>query len=76
MARMSASLIGHLGQARFPYWLGPLSLIRVTLLFAVGLMPRGASLHACVGLVVESLALRRAFEAQQTFSASSTNLVR
>ena len=43
-------------QARFPYWLGSLLLIRITLLFAVCLMPRGASLHACVGLAVESLA--------------------
>jgi len=35
-------------------------LIRVTLLFAVWVMPGGASLHACVGLVVESLAFGRA----------------
>lgn len=54
--RMAASLIGRLGQARFPCCLGSLSLIRVTLLFAVYLMARGTSLHACVGLVVESLA--------------------
>ena len=39
---------------------GRLSLIRVTLLFAVWLMSRGTSLHACVGLAVESLALGRA----------------
>ena len=59
--RKSASLIGRLGQARFPCRLGFLPLIRGTLLFAVWLVPRGASLHACVGLVVESLALRRAW---------------
>ena len=40
--------------------LGRLSLIRVTLLFAVCLISRGTSLHACVGLAVESLALGRA----------------
>ena len=58
--RTSASLIGRLGHARISYCLGSLSFIRVTLLFAVWLMPRGASLHACVGLAVESLALGRA----------------
>ncbi len=58
--QMTASLIGLLGQARFPCCLGSLSLIRVTLLFAVCLMARGTSLHTCVGLAVESLALRRA----------------
>jgi hypothetical protein len=37
--RKRASLIGFLGQARFPVSFGALSLIRVTLLFAVWLMP-------------------------------------
>lgn len=56
----SASLIGCLGQARFPFSSGSLSLIRVTLLFAVWFDALVASLHACVVSDVESPALRRA----------------
>ena len=57
---MTASLIGCLGQARFPFLNDLGSLIRVTLLFAVCFGVRKAPLHACVGSVVESPASRRA----------------
>jgi hypothetical protein len=58
--RMSASLIGYLGQALLPVCFGSLSLIRVTLLFAVWFDVRMASLQAYVGSAVESPAFRRA----------------
>ena len=58
--RSSASLIGCLGQARFPSILSMRSYIRVTLLFAVWFGVRSAPLHACVGMEVESPAFRRA----------------
>ncbi len=57
---MPASLIGRLGQARFPSLIG----IVVAHPGHASLRSLGdaalASLHACVGLIVESLALRRA----------------
>jgi len=57
---MSASLIGCLGQARFPsfYWVFVAHPGHASLRSLVDAVM--APLHACVGLAVESLALRRA----------------
>jgi hypothetical protein len=59
-ANAAASLIGYLGQALVLVCFGSLSLIRVTLLFAVWFDVRMASLQAYVGSAVESPAFRRA----------------
>jgi len=60
MPLTAASLIGCLGQAHFLSFIQQGSFIRVTLLFAVCFGVRRAPLHACVGMVVESPAFRRA----------------
>lgn len=57
---MSASPIGCLGQAHFPFLCSLRSFIQVTLLFAVWFGVRRAPLHACVGLEVESPSFRGA----------------
>mgnify|MGYP004253759789 CR=1 FL=1 len=70
----SASLIGRLGQARLPC-INRIGVAHPGHASLRSLVAR-APLQAFVGSAVESLALRRALLAQQTFSASSTNLVR